>query len=158
MKSKNKKILSGMFSLLMVSNLLTSVPASAMEEEYFPYMFYAASENDGAVTVNAGGVCFNGNAGAKGTISATAENSNLNGRLDDCADIDISFVGNALDKTYFSNNELVCEPGDYTIEELNINVNVPMDISGNATLNGNSNINPGRSHQFKQCSAVFRVR
>lgn len=141
MKSKNKKILSGMFSLLMVSNLLTSVPASAMEEEYFPYMFYAASENDGSVTVNAGGICFNGNAGAKGTISATAENSNINGRLDDYADIDISFVGNALDKTYFSNNELVCEPGDYTIEELNINVNVPMDISGNATLNGNSNIN-----------------
>ena len=141
MRSKNKKILSGMFSLLMVSNLLSVIPVCAMEGDTFPYMFYAASENDDAIRINAGSVCFNGGAGTKGTLKATAEDININGQLDEYTDVDISFIGNALDKTYFSNNELVCEPEDYSIEELNINVNVPMDISGNATLNGNSNIN-----------------
>ncbi|MBP1535444.1 MAG: hypothetical protein IK999_15170, partial [Ruminococcus sp.] len=65
MRSKNKKILSGMFSLLMVSNLLSVIPVCAMEGDTFPYMFYAASENDDAIRINAGSVCFNGGAGTK---------------------------------------------------------------------------------------------
>jgi len=56
---------------------------------------------------------------------------------------------------------------DYTLEEINININDPLEVEGNATLTGNININTalkafedvtlnGRGKKHKQFCHLFK--
>ena len=51
------------------------------------------------------------------------------------------FIFDKIDDQYFSASNVDEHDSDYTLNELNININVPTEIEGEATLTGNININ-----------------
>ena len=70
MQGKNnfKRILSGIMSVAMAATLLPSLPAVAEDAaEKYPYTMFAASDTEGAITINANNFCVNGNIATNGT-------------------------------------------------------------------------------------------
>ena len=81
MQGKNnfKRILSGIMSVAMAATLLPSLPAVAEDAaEKYPYTMFAASDTEGAITINANNFCVNGNIATNGTIVSNG-NLNVNG-------------------------------------------------------------------------------
>ncbi len=143
MKLKNnfKRILSGVMSAAMAATLLPSLPAVAEEAaEKYPYTMFAASDTEGAITINANNFCVNGNIATNGTIVSNG-NLNVNGTKTENADEEMSYIFDKIDSAYFSGNNVDEYSEDYTLEEINININDPLEVEGNATLTGNININ-----------------
>lgn len=143
MKLKNnfKRILSGVMSAAMAATLLPSLPAVAEEAaEKYPYTMFAASDTEGAITINANNFCVNGNIATNGTIVSSG-NMNVNGTKTENADEEMIYIFDKIDSAYFSGNNVDEYSEDYTLEEINININDPLEVEGNATLTGNININ-----------------
>ena len=69
MKPIIKHLLSGVLSTAMAFSAIPIVPAHADEStKSYPYMLFAASDAEGAITVNCGNFCANGNIATNGTI------------------------------------------------------------------------------------------
>lgn len=61
-KSNFKRAISGILSLAMTATILPCFPVSAEDStEKYPYTMFAASDAEGAITVNAENFCVNGN-------------------------------------------------------------------------------------------------
>lgn len=139
--TKFKRLLSGVLSAVMTVSAVPIVSAHADEStEPYPYTMFAASSDDGAITVNAGNFCVNGNVATKGTIVSSG-NMNINGTRTENADESMIFIFDKIDNQYFSTSNVDEHDEDYTLDELNININVPTEVQGEATLTGNININ-----------------
>ena len=139
--TKFKRLLSGVLSAVMTVSAVPIVSAHADEStEPYPYTMFAASSDDGAITVNAGNFCVNGNVATKGTIVSSG-NMNINGTRTENADESMIFIFDKIDNQYFSTSNIDEYDEDYTLDELNININVPTEVQGQATLTGNININ-----------------
>ncbi|WP_173385993.1 VWA domain-containing protein [Ruminococcus flavefaciens] len=139
--TKFKRLLSGVLSAVMTVSAVPIVSAHADEStEPYPYTMFAASSDDGAITVNAGNFCVNGNVATKGTIVSSG-NMNINGTRTENADESMIFIFDKIDNQYFSASNVDEYDEDYTLDELNININVPTEVQGEATLTGNININ-----------------
>ena len=82
----------------------------------------------------------NGNVAANGTIVSSG-NMNINGTRTENADENMIFIFDKIDTQYFSASNVDEHDEDYTLDELNININVPTEVQGEATLTGNININ-----------------
>lgn len=82
----------------------------------------------------------NGNVATKGTIVSSG-NMNINGTRTENADESMIFIFDKIDNQYFSASNVDEYDEDYTLDELNININVPTEVQGEATLTGNININ-----------------
>ena len=68
--TKFKRILSGVLSAAMTVSAIPIVSAHAEENlEPYPYTMFAASNEEGAITINAGNFCVNGNVSTNGTIT-----------------------------------------------------------------------------------------
>ncbi|SFD18711.1 hypothetical protein [Ruminococcus albus] len=66
MKPIFKRMLSGVLSLTMTASAIPMVSTHAEENtEPYPYTMFAASSDDGAITINAGNFCVNGNVATK---------------------------------------------------------------------------------------------
>ena len=79
MKPIFKRLLSGVLSTIMAISAVPIVSANSEESaESYPYTLFAASKDDGAITVNAGNFCVNGNVATNGTI-VSSSNMNING-------------------------------------------------------------------------------
>ena len=141
MKPIIKRMLSGVLSVAMTISAIPFVSVHADENTNpYPYTMFAASSDEGAITVNAGNFCVNGNVATKGTIVSSG-NMNINGTRTENADESMIFIFDKIDDQYFSASNVDEHDSDYTLNELNININVPTEVEGEATLTGNININ-----------------
>lgn len=138
---KTKRLISGVIAAAMAAAMLPVIPAMAEDTlEKYPYTMFAGSNEDGAITVNAGNFCVNGNVATNGTISASG-NMNINGAKKEKANEEMIYIFDKIDTQYFSDSNVDEHTEDYTLEEMNININRPTEIIGEATLTGNININ-----------------
>lgn len=125
----------------MAVSAVPIVSAQAEESiEPYPYTMFAASSDDGAITVNSGNFCINGNVATNGTIVSSG-NVNVNGTKTESAEESMIFIFDRIDNRYFSASNVDEHGEDYILDEMNININVPTEVQGEATLTGNININ-----------------
>lgn len=76
---KAKKVLSSVIATAMVAPMIPAVSIAAENvAEKYPYTMFAASAAEGAITVNAGNFCVNGDVASNGTIVSSG-NMNVNG-------------------------------------------------------------------------------
>ena len=69
MKPIFNRLLSGILSVAVTLSAVPIISAHAEESpEMYPYTLFAASYNEGAITINADNTCVNGNIAANGTI------------------------------------------------------------------------------------------
>ena len=130
-------------SAAMAATLLPSLPAVAEEAaEKYPYTMFAASDTEGAITINANNFCVNGNIATNGTIVSSG-NMNVNGTKTENADEEMIYILKKLNYSYFSGDNVETYADDYSFEDLNININNPMDVNGTLELTGNINLNSG---------------
>lgn len=143
MKPMFKRMLSGVLSAVIAVSAIPVVSAHADEStEPYPYTLFAASSDDGAITVNAGNFCVNGNIATNGTI-ASSGNMNINGTRTEHADESMLYVLKKLNYSYFIGENVEFYTEDYFLEDLNININNPIDVEGTIVLSGNINLNSG---------------
>ena len=131
------------YGFVAAATAITVFPAHfAMAEEVgrYPYTLFAASSEEGAITVNAGNFCVNGNVATNGTI-ASSGNMNINGTKTENAGLDMIYVFDKIDSRYFLGTNVDEHSEDYTLDEINININEPTEVYGEAELTGNININ-----------------
>lgn len=141
MKPIFNRMLSGVLSATMTLSAISVVSVYAVEStEPYPYTMFASSYDEGAITVNAGNFCANGNIATNGTIVSSG-NMNVNGALEDDTDESMIYIFDKIDNQYFTASNVDAHDEDYTLDELNISINVPTEVQGEATLNGNININ-----------------
>ena len=143
MKPIIKHLLSGVLSAAMAFSAIPIVPAHANEStKSYPYMLFAASDAEGAITVNCGNFCANGNIATNGTIVSSG-NLNINGTITENAGKDMIYALKKLDYAYFSSDNVETHIDDYSYSETNININVPLEVGGTLELTGNINLNSG---------------
>lgn len=140
MRKHINRIISATLAAAMSVSMISSVTASAEENIAFPYTLFAASEAEGAITTTAGNFCVNGNVCTNGTI-VTGGNINVNGTKTENAGQDMIYIFDKIDTKYFSGNNVEEHTEDYVLDELNININTPIEVLGEAELTGNININ-----------------
>lgn len=146
--SKNhlKKVISSALICTMTATMLQFFPDNRFlvnaEEtnQKYPYTMFAASSNEGAITVNANNFCVNGNVATNGTIVSSG-NTNINGTRTEQAAEEMLYIFDKIDSKYFTGSNVEEYTEDYTLEEMNININNPVEVEGDATLTGNININ-----------------
>lgn len=129
-------------SAATIAGFIPHIPAKAEESglQPYPYTLFASSSEDGAITVNAGNFCVNGNVATNGTIVSSG-NININGTRTEQATESMIYILDKIDTRYFSGSNIDEHEDDYSLEELNININNPTEVYGEATLTGNININ-----------------
>ena len=137
---KSKRLLSGIVATAIAASMLPTIPAVAETGEKYSYTLFAGSSEEGAITVNAGNFCVNGNVATNGTIVSSG-NMNINGTKTENANESMIFIFDKIDSQYFSTNNVDEFTEDYTLEEINININTPTEVMGETTLTGNININ-----------------
>ncbi len=143
MSLKNNRIISGILSAAMAINNIPMLDSNAEENTgIYPYTLFAASTENGAITVDASNFSVNGNIATNGTIVAN-DNMNINGIKKEQTEEPMIFILDKIDTRYFSGSNIDEYENDYILEELNINVNEPTEVRGDATLTGNININSG---------------
>lgn len=101
---------------------------------------FAASSAEGAIAINSNNFGINGNVSTNGTIESEG-NVNINGTRVENANEDMIYIFDKIDTEYFSGNNVEAYTEDYTLEEMNININDPLEVAGETVLTGNININ-----------------
>lgn len=141
--TKFKRLLSVVLSVIMTIGTvpITSIHAEKSTEPY-PYTMFAASSDEGAITVNAGNFCINGDVATNGTIVSSG-NMNINGTRTEHANESMLYVLKKLDYSYFSGENVETYTEDYVLEDLNITINNPIDVDGAIDLTGSINLNSG---------------
>lgn len=138
-----KRLLSGVLSAVMTVSAVPIVSANAEEStEPYPYTMFAASSDEGAITINANNFCVNGNVATNGTIVSSG-NMNINGTRTENANEEMIYILKKLNYSYFSGDNVEVYVEDYSFEDINININNPMDVYGSLELTGNINLNSG---------------
>lgn len=139
-----KKILSLLTAAATASTFTQVLPAHAESAlPLYPYTLFAASDAAGAITVNSGNVCINGNIATNGTIVTTAQNFNVNGQSAEHAAAEMLYINSRLSQTFFESASTETVAGDCVIEDVNIYINDPLDVTGDISLNGNIELNAG---------------
>lgn len=139
--SKFRRLISSVMSVIMA---ISAIPITSIQAEdstqLYPYTMFASSNAAGAITVNAGNFCVNGNVCTNGTI-VTNGNMNINGTKIENAEESMIFIFDKIENQYFSGSNIEEHSKDLTVDETNININVPTEVQGEAVLTGNININ-----------------
>ena len=152
-RSMVARVMTLVMAAVMISGSMSVIPARA-EGSIYPYMIFASSVEEGAVTIYANNTGINGNVATNGTIAGTGGNCNINGTRTERAGEDTESgqvtgdpllmpdIRERIVNTYFEagTQEHV---GDYALEEININVDTPIEGNGKVSLSGNINLNAG---------------
>lgn len=138
-RSRLMKIYVSILSILLLLNGFMMLPLSAQEEKKYPYIMFAASSEDGAITINADNICINGQVATNGTIISSS-NMNMNGTKTENAGEDMIFIFNSIDNQFFSNNNYNMYEENCSIEKQNINIDIPMEVLGEIYMDGNINL------------------
>ena len=137
-----KRIISVVVSAVTVVGAIPHIPAKAEEIDRYPYVLFAGSNEDGAITINSNNVCINGNIATNGTVSTSSQNVNINGEITENAQKETKIFFNKIDSRYFASNvDTYFE--DFFLEDANINVSIPIEAEGDISLAGNINITSG---------------
>jgi len=112
------------------------INASASASDAFPYALYAASADEGAITINAKHFCMNGSMASNGTIVQNGR-AQINGKALENAGQEMLYVDSRISSQYFANAEVL---DSVSIDARNVNVNRAMDVAGDASISGNVNI------------------
>ena len=145
-RSMVARVMSLVMAVVMVWGGMPTIPARA-EDGAYPYMIFAASDEEGAVTFLVNNAGMNGSVATNGTIAVTGGNCNINGTRTERAGesgepLLMPDLREKIENTYFSaGTEEHAE--DYALEEININVNTPIEGDGSVSLTGNINLNAG---------------
>ena len=135
-----RRVLSGVLAGVMSTTLLQCFPVGAENViEKYPYTMFAASDAEGAITVNAGNFCVNGNVATNGTIVSSG-NMNINGTRSEQVAEEMLYIFKKLNYMYFSGADVEIYTDDYSYEDININIDDPMNVQGDLTLTGNINL------------------
>ncbi|MDE6530635.1 MAG: hypothetical protein K2K96_07655, partial [Lachnospiraceae bacterium] len=140
------RVMSLVMAVVMILGGVPSLPTRA-EGEAYPYMIFAASDEEGAVTFLVNNAGMNGSVATNGTIAVTGGNCNINGTRTERAGesgelLLMPDLRERIVNTYFSaGTEEHAE--DYALEDTNINVNTPIEGDGSVSLTGNINLNAG---------------
>lgn len=102
---KSKRLLSGIVATAIATSMLPTLPAVAETGEKYPYTLFAGSSTEGAITVNSGNFCINGNVATNGTIVSSG-NMNVNGTKTENAGFDMIYIFDKIDTKYFSGTML----------------------------------------------------
>lgn len=138
-----KRVLSGVLASVMVLSMFPTMPIAAEESnQKYPYTMFASSDEEGAITIDAGNFCVNGSIATNGTIESSG-NMNVNGTKIQYADEDMIYILSKLDQKYFLGNNVEEHADDYLYSDMNININTPINVQGNLTLEGNISLNTG---------------
>jgi len=141
-KALFKRLISGVSAIALSVGLLASIPASADDSTVgYKYTLFAYSSEDGAITSSAANFCVNGNIATNGTISA-GQNFNVNGEKKEHANEAMPDLSKAINEKFFAENVDV-KAENYKNEDVNINVESPLDVKGKAELNGNIKLAAG---------------
>ena len=161
-----KRVVSGLLSLTMIASMSAVLPANAEEEgkqAAYPYTVFAADEN-GGITLNLDYLTVNGNGVTNGVYSTTAMYPNINGTIsenefvvdeivsddenttdsqeaDKPFDVsrDMIYIHNKLMDSWFNKAQNYAD--DYTLSEMNINLNSPVYVTGRLNYEGNVSLN-----------------
>ena len=137
-----KKFVSATLAVVLTAGIIQTLPANALETDApYSYTMFAGSEEDGAITINAGNVCMNGSIATNGTIESTAANFNVNGQRLEHAQQTMIYAFGKLDHAYFDSGNVLTVNTDYTVEDVNISLNEPVVSLSSICLNGNVNLN-----------------
>lgn len=134
-----KRLLSGVLSAVMAVSVVPIVSAHAEEStEPYPYTMFAASNDEGAITVNAGNLCINGNIVTNGTFISSSPY--INGNFSYTTDSTLSMVNAhyAILNTYFSDALLFTD--DVTLMDMNNNIGVSIGTDQSLDTTGNINL------------------
>lgn len=137
---KSKRLLSSIVDTAIIVSMFSTFPAVAETGDKCPYTIFAGSSEEVAITINAGNFCVNDNVATNGTIVSSG-NMNINGTKAENANESMIFIFDKIDSQYFSTNNVEEFTEDYTLEEINININTPTEVMGETILTGNININ-----------------
>ena len=147
------RVMTLVMAAVMTLGSMPAIPARA-EGGAYPYMIFAVSDEEGAVTLSANNTGINGSVATNGSIAVIGGNCNINGTRTEHAGLDGESGGEGgelllmpdlrerIENTYFTAGTEE-HAGDYVLEEININVNTPIEGSGEILLCGNININAG---------------
>lgn len=141
---QNKKFIRVIAMFMCLALLTTSFNFSYVSaettEEKFPFTMFAASDDDGAITVHAGNFCVNGNIATNGTIVSDG-NMNINGTKEENLYEYMIYIFDKIEEKYFSGKNVDEYSEDYYKEDININISNPLEIMGSTELTGNISIN-----------------
>ena len=145
-RSKMARVMALVMTVVMILGGIPSISTRA-EDDAYPYMIFAASDEEDAVTLNANNTGINGSVATNGTIAVIGGNCNINGIRTERAGEDgeplfMPDLRERIVNIYFAaGTEEHAE--DYALEETNINVNTPIEGDGEISLAGNINLNAG---------------
>lgn len=137
---KWSKITSGILATIMAVSLIPSSLITSAETESYPYTMFSS----GSININnTSSMVVNGDICTSGTFTATSQNKNINGKLTENSEETMIYLNNKLCSTYFSSNDTIVYAEDYTLNEVNININQPLSVEGEIDMTGNVNLNSG---------------
>lgn len=138
-----KRILSTIMSAALLATS-AYMPVSAFEEGTvaFPFTMFAASDAEGALTLNTSYACVNGKIATNGTV-ASSGSMTVNGAIKENAGEEMVYIPTKINENYFSGSGLTVEEGDYVLEQTHINLNSALAATGSLTVSGNLNLYAG---------------
>lgn len=140
MKLKTKKLTAVILFWVMVIPLFRYPITVFADIEKYPYTMFASSKEEGAITVNSGNFCINGSVATGGTIVSNG-NMNVNGTKIENVEEGMIYLFEKIDEVYFSTTNVECFAEDYSINEMNLNINSAYVCYGNVNLQGNVSLN-----------------
>lgn len=138
-RSMEKRILSILLSMAMIITLLPANFVRADETKKYPYTLFAASEDKGAISIDAENICINGSLGTNGTVESD-KSFNINGKCVEKAEENMVSIGGEMDAEYFSKDVSVIST-EYQMTNSNIHINKALSVDGNAEFHGNADVN-----------------
>lgn len=135
-----KKICACIMAVVMSTILLMDIPSLAKSVEKYPYTIFASSDEEGAITVSTNNFCLNGSIATNGTIVSSGV-MNINGSITEHAEQEMIYIFNAIENAYFNDTDYDKYESNYILKEQNINIEVPLEVSGEISLDGNINLN-----------------
>lgn len=144
MKKYLKKILRKFFCVLLVSALTASIlPDYPLFAEKtvtsYPYTLFAASDIEGAITVNAYHFSLNGSVATNGTIETNVFLDVSNEKYQNLNE-DMIYFFDKIDTSYFSGDDIETYDDGYFKCETNNDVINPTQISGSGAFKGNTKV------------------
>lgn len=137
-----KKIVAFSLAFAATFSSFANVPAKSYAQEQsnekFPYTIYTDDAKNG-ITLNFDGVTVNGDIQTNGTFVNNSLYGNSNGNVTENANTEMIHIHNKLQEKYFANAERYSE--DYSLAEMNMNINKPLYVVGVLDLKGNTSLN-----------------
>ena len=125
---KFRTVLSVCLAAVMAVSMLPNMPVLAKEaDDKYPYTMFAASDEEGAITISAGNFCVNGN-------------MNVNGRKTEKAGIEIINLVETIDSYYFLSDDIETYSSNYEAEKDTIDLKKATSVDGAVNLKGRINI------------------